>query len=187
MMSPRGTALVLPSMNKVILLVLSGTFEQAVASNPNDSKLWYNLGLARVELRNFAGAVEAFQWAVSLDPNDTDAKQNLDLARRDQGIPANTTVGFIPGTMAQPSPSINQGFSPDTIPQQNPGIPILISPKLLRNIQRTQLAFQRVYNVDLSEEEALVILKHTNKYTGSFLDSLFHSHHPWLYLFSNHH
>ena len=51
-----------------------------VAVAPDDAAAWRDLGIARVELADPRGAIEAFEKAVSLAPKDADLRRRFGLA-----------------------------------------------------------------------------------------------------------
>jgi superkiller protein 3 len=60
-------------------------FQNATAFNDGDGESWYGLGLARKELNNYDGAVEAFKKAVERGAKSPDLKYNLALAYHSKG------------------------------------------------------------------------------------------------------
>ncbi len=47
---------------------------------PKEAAVYYNLGNAQFQLRDFTAAIESYKSSLRLDPHDADAKHNLALA-----------------------------------------------------------------------------------------------------------
>lgn len=80
-----------------------GLYKQAVATNPELSGIWTNLGVALMAKQNFSGAAESFKRAADLSPTDSRPLVNLGIAYLDRGWADQALTYFVEAINRDPN------------------------------------------------------------------------------------